>query len=456
MDIIKLLQKRANQGDVRAVCRLAFYHVTGHYVEKDKKRAFELYEKAAEKGYSPAMANLGYMYQNGIGVEKNNEKAVEWYEKGAKKGEAHCLNSLGYMCQFGLGIEKDEKRAFKLYEKAAEKGEANGIYNLACMYNKGIGVEQDEKKAIELLRKAAKKGNAIAMLNLGYMYQEGLGGEKDYTKAKEWYEKAIKKGNAPAMSNLGTLYLLGLGIQQDYNTAEKWFCKSFNNGCLTAKYYVDTFNKIKNRKIKMVNSITEYIEEDIEGVFIRPNINFMSTSHTLYDIDTYRKLKNAAEEFLEDIPLVKDDKSNEFEVLEAICQKIAKQIVYDFDVADDNNEEAKNNKWYTSRNLIGALLEGKCVCAGYAELLRNLCECRGIECIFMSSEIHAFNQVKIGENWYYFDLTNSCDEIKKGRSLQEFLLSEKTFINSCKDNIPSPNQFKYPALYNYNVIKRNE
>ena len=151
---------------------------------------------------------------------------------------------------------------------------------------------------------------------------------------------------------------------------------------------------------------------------------------------------------LENIDEVKEDRTNELEVFKQICMIIANNVTYDYNAADQNNKEY-NDKMFTSRNMIGSLLEGKCVCAGYAELLRNMCACKGIECIYVDSKTHSFNQVKIGKNWYYFDLTNCCDKIKDGIPVENFLLSEKKFKDIGDSCVPEKSQYTYKSLYNY-------
>ena len=352
-----------------------------------------------------------------------------------------------------MGVEQDYTKAKEWFEKAAEQGNANAQNNLGNLYENGLGVEKDYTKAKEWYEKAAERGVATAQYNLGFLYHRGLGVEQDYTKAKKWYEKAAEQGNATAQEHLGFIYIFGLGTEINYEIAEKLFRRSYNNGNKSIKYYVDIFDKLKKREIKEIESIADYIgkeiENDLGGILIKPDENIYKCSHTVYDIGTFKKIKKQLKNMLEDIDEVKEDRTNEFEVFKQICMKIANIVRYDYNAIDQNNKEYYE-KEFTSRNMIGALLEGKCICAGYAELLRNMCACKGIECIYICSETHAFNQVKIGGNWYYFDLTNCCDRIKYGIPVENFLLSEKEF----KDHyIPLKSQFKYESPYNYNQRK---
>ena len=66
-----------------------------------------------------------------------------------------------------------------------------------------------------------------------------------------------------------------------------------------------------------------------------------------------------------------------------------------------------------SHNAIGALIDGKAVCSGYARAFDLLCYLSGIECIQVTGEgisegtvePHAWNKVKVDGNWYNIDVT---------------------------------------------------
>ncbi len=460
----------AKSGNAKAMYKLGLYYETGNFVEADQDKAIEWYIKAIKSGNTEAGTKLRNLEKKVIEkLVKNGDidtiiklaeyyeeikdylTAFSYYEMAAEQGNPTAQFNLGYFYKNGLGVEQDYKKAKEWYEKAAEQGDTFAQNNLGKLYENGLGVEQDYKKAKEWYEKAAEQGNASAQNNLGYLYENGLGVEQDYKKAKEWYEKAAEQENATAQEHLGFLYLFGLGTEINYEIAEKLFRRSFNNGNKSIKYYVDIFDKLKKREIKEIESIADYIgkeiENDLGGILIKPDKNiYDEEAHTLYDIDTFNKIKKQLENMLENIDEVKEDRTNELEVFKQICMIIANNVTYDYNAVDQNNKEY-NDKMFTSRNMIGSLLEGKCICAGYAELLRNMCACKGIECIYIRSETHAFNQVKIGGNWYCFDLTNCCDEIKDGIPVENFLLSEKEF----KDHfIPLKSQFKYESPYNYN------
>lgn len=72
-----------------------------------------------------------------------------------------------------------------------------------------------------------------------------------------------------------------------------------------------------------------------------------------------------------------------------------------------NDEDALNDYTdpYYTQSIYGALMEGDTVCAGYTKLYVALANYFGIDCVAVTSETHAWNQVRYGDRWYIVDLT---------------------------------------------------
>ena len=403
-------------------------------------------KKKANQGKKEAQNNLGMCYANGEGVEQNYELAVYWFKKSAEQGAATPKYNLGVCYYGGKGVEQSYKKAVDLFEKAANQGNVDAQYMLGVCYYSGKGVEQSYKKAVDLFEKAANQGNEYAQYDLGNCYCNGEGVEQSYKKAVDLFEKAADQGNADAQSSLGECYLHGIGIEQNFKEAERLFIESVKNGNEKNKYNTKIFKQLQGKKIEKIKNISEEFDEDNVGaVLISPQENISSdTTHTLYDIETYKKIKKVVNEILEDVEEVNQNKDNELDVFMKIYIRIGKMISYDYQAMDKIIGEIV----IESRNLIGGLLKGKCVCAGYAEILRNVLSCRGIECIFVGAYEHAFNQVKINGKWYYCDLTNSIDSLYSGKNITDCLLSKEEFENEF-DHIIMNNQIIYPSPESY-------
>lgn len=104
-----------------------------------------------------------------------------------------------------------------------------------------------------------------------------------------------------------------------------------------------------------------------------------------------------------------------------VYQRLMDSITYDH--AATKHNDAPQSIYYaerrdTSRNLLKGLEEGKCVCAGYADILRNALSLVGIESRLNTGFCktgqrdtgHAWDQIRLKDSsgnykWYYTDLT---------------------------------------------------
>ncbi len=69
--------------NVRAVTRLAWLYESGLAVERDIKRAAELFMKAAEAGDAEAQYAISVMFQTGVGRPQDTQQAERWLQRSA-------------------------------------------------------------------------------------------------------------------------------------------------------------------------------------------------------------------------------------------------------------------------------------------------------------------------------------------------------------------------------------
>jgi len=106
------------------------------------------------------------MYADGRGVDKDDKRAVELFTLAADQGHAGAQCTLGNKYADGHGVDRDEKRAVELFTLAADQGFVQAQYNLSTMYANGEGIDQSFTKAREWLTKAAAQGNENAIVAL--------------------------------------------------------------------------------------------------------------------------------------------------------------------------------------------------------------------------------------------------------------------------------------------------
>lgn len=88
-----------------------------------------------------------------------------------------------------------------------------------------------------------------------------------------------------------------------------------------------------------------------------------------------------------------------------IHKLVCDEVTYDETMSADDPDDRQ-----MSQSCISAVLfDKRTVCAGYAQMFALLCGRAGIICVTVTSPGHAWNKVRIGENWYNVDCTwNDC------------------------------------------------
>ncbi len=117
---------------------LTFYH--GKNVNKNEKKALELFSLAAHQGNAQAQFSLGVMYTKGEGVPRDYCEAVKWYRLAADQELAEAQFNLGVMYANGDGVLKDDGEAVKWYRLAADQGLAEAKSNLETLLANGEGI----------------------------------------------------------------------------------------------------------------------------------------------------------------------------------------------------------------------------------------------------------------------------------------------------------------------------
>lgn len=95
------------------------------------------------------------------------------------------------------------------------------------------------------------------------------------------------------------------------------------------------------------------------------------------------------------------DNGNVYETEAQIHELLCNELTY---MDGENVLSDKTDPYYT-QTIYGALTTGATVCAGYTKLYAMLCNYFGIDCISVTSSVHAWNQVRYGDHWYIVDAT---------------------------------------------------
>lgn len=166
-----------------------------------------------------------------------------------------------------------------------------------------------------------------------------------------------------------------------------------------------------------------------------------------------------------------DDVNSAIDAIEGIKQEIISncndldtvdkiKVVHDYLV---NTVEYDADAGENIYNVYGTLINGRAVCEGYARAGKSILDDLNIPCIIAcgtgtnsagNTESHAWNYIKIDDNWYALDITWDDPIIRGNGTLTEeqkydyFLNgSEKFFQDHFEDgNIVGESNFKYPTL----------
>lgn len=182
--------------------------------------------------------------------------------------------------------------------------------------------------------------------------------------------------------------------------------------------------KVRTIEIKNVSFLPMERLKEIQKEF--PNLATIETRafyNYEYDVQTYARIREEIDSILSTVEMQGDQMSTFMQIIQRLSHKIS----YDYGVINDEENKIETNRSATSRNLIGGLLEGKCVCAGYAEIMRNILPCVGMEAVIVRGNDHAWNQVKINDEWFNMDLTWDRDRIVRGEEPVYLLKSDADF-----------------------------
>jgi transglutaminase/protease-like cytokinesis protein 3 len=118
---------------------------------------------------------------------------------------------------------------------------------------------------------------------------------------------------------------------------------------------------------------------------------------------------------------------SEYELVKAIHDYVTLNTRY-----DDNVDEYSNSHFAE-----GALFNGLAVCDGYASALKMILNAAGIESLVIFGESpdgpHAWNQVKIGGEWYNVDVTWASSAGKGEVYYDYFCVPDSIFL---RDHFP--------------------
>lgn len=222
------------------------------------------------------------------------------------------------------------------------------------------------------------------------------------------------------------------------------FLKTFGEQAVDfmADCYKDTSYRIG--KTVEIDNISQLSIEELERRKDEINIIIIKDEKggaASYTRQEYIEIRKKIDEILDGVPKVEEGNiESEIEAFTEIYKRLSRMMTYDKEaVKDDNRYNLMLAR--RARDLVGGLLNGTCVCLGYARILHEVLACAGIESSIITGMKadgtvgHAWNQVKIGGVSFNVDLTNDRNKvIERGDDLDinEILRTDIEFMNILK------------------------
>ena len=244
---VELFEKAANQNSDMGMLKLADCYKKGVGVTQDNAKAFSLYEKSANMDNSEAMIALSDMYTEGNGVEKNISKALYWKEKLAFKGNLNAQKFIlanqsveyekaditadeAYKKGRDSYMEKSYEWAKFCFERAISLGSKDAMFDYAKWLYEGNGITKDCNKAVEFLTLLGEENNVNAQKLLRTIYKENNGVAPDIKKEMYWASKAAENGDIDSQVSLAYAYQNGIGVKKNKKLSFAMYEKAAEQG----------------------------------------------------------------------------------------------------------------------------------------------------------------------------------------------------------------------------------
>lgn len=158
-------------------------------------------------------------------------------------------------------------------------------------------------------------------------------------------------------------------------------------------------------------------------------------------------------EKVREIAALAENEEDDFHKALFVYDYIGKTAHYDFDRLEEAQKEDGDPESELIYTAYGCLVDGGCVCSGYTAAIKLVLNELGIECYRVSGEScgesHAWNVVKMGDNWYHLDLTwdddaffgENGEELPNSVSFEYFGLTDEAIS---EDHTVDDEQFSIP------------
>ena len=202
-----------------------------------------------------------------------------------------------------------------------------------------------------------------------------------------------------------------------YNLLDEEEKKAYDEILQAANSFITTIDPLEATVTDdQVNKIIDHIRRD------HPEIFWFNTAQYYFDTNTrivskvvltlclseeeararQEEIDRAIAPFMSSVT----DSMSDYEATLRIYENIIKLVDYDtIGLERQKRTERAPDEPDDLRSIYGVFVNKKAVCAGYAKAIQYLLNRLGIECLYVTSETHAWNVVKLEGDYYHMDVT---------------------------------------------------
>ncbi|EJK69479.1 hypothetical protein THAOC_09259, partial [Thalassiosira oceanica] len=137
-----------------------------------------------------AINHLGVSYCQGkLGLQKDMRKAFELWSEAAELGSIDAFYSLGVAYHKGEGVQQDMKKAIQIWTKAAIQGHVDSRHNLGSLE----GQKGNHDRAVRHFLISAKMGYEHSVETIKKMFMGGIATKEHYAEALKGYQDALEE-----------------------------------------------------------------------------------------------------------------------------------------------------------------------------------------------------------------------------------------------------------------------
>ncbi|EJK67740.1 hypothetical protein THAOC_11189, partial [Thalassiosira oceanica] len=149
-DMLAMIRRRVKKKDPEAICHLGEKYFQGDLaLQKDVRKAIDLYTEAAELGSIQALFNLGNSYY----FQQDEKRAVQFWSKAAMQGHVLARHNLG-LYEDGNG---NFDRAVRHYLIAAKIGVKESVETIQLLLKDGDATKEQYAEALKGYRDAVEE-----------------------------------------------------------------------------------------------------------------------------------------------------------------------------------------------------------------------------------------------------------------------------------------------------------